>query len=206
MNYDIIPLFSKVFYIKKLDIDTKKIVSMMNNDFEKAGSKTSVDIENICSSSISMSVLEQNKFSSLKKQIMKEFYNFAHNVMKYDNEFKITTSWFTKTQTSQSSNYHNHNNSMISGILYLQTDDNSGNISFEDFSNRRFNLNVEKYNIHNCLEYQFQPTDGLMILFPSEVHHKILKNNSNIVRHSLAFNFLPIGKIGDGDNYINIQI
>ena len=45
-----------------------------------------------------------------------------------------------------------------------------------------------------------------MILFPSEVHHKILKNNSNIVRHSLAFNFLPIGKIGDGDNYTNIQI
>ena len=82
MNYDIIPLFSKVFYIKKLDIDTKKIVSMMNNDFEKAGSKTSVDIENICSSSISMSVLEQNKFSSLKKQIMKIIflYHFLHHL------------------------------------------------------------------------------------------------------------------------------
>ena len=50
--------------------------------------------------------------------------------MRYTNQFKITTSWFTKALKGQSSNFHNHNNSMYSAVLYLQTDENSGAISF----------------------------------------------------------------------------
>ena len=200
------PLFSKVFYMKHLEIDTDKIISMIDNHFENSGTNTSIDVDNISSVSISKSILELENFIDLKKQLMNELNNFFHNVMNYESDFKITTSWFTKSQNSQSSNYHNHNNSMFSGILYLQTDENSGDISFEDFNNRRYKLNVKEYNIYNCTEYQIKPNDGLLILFPSEVHHKILKNNSNIVRHSLAFNIIPVGEIGSGDSYLNIEV
>ena len=200
------PLFSKVFYMKHLEIDTDKIISMIDNHFENSGTNTSIDVDNISSVSISKSILELENFIDLKKQLMNELNNFFHNVMNYESDFKITTSWFTKSQNSQSSNYHNHNNSMFSGILYLQTDENSGDISFEDFNNRRYKLNVKEYNIYNCTEYQIKPIDGLLILFPSEVHHKILKNNSNIVRHSLAFNIIPVGEIGSNDSYLNIEV
>ena len=200
------PLFSKVFYMKHLEIDTDKIISMIDNHFENSGTNTSIDVDNISSVSISKSILELENFIDLKKQLMNELNNFFHNVMNYESDFKITTSWFTKSQNSQSSNYHNHNNSMFSGILYLQTDENSGDISFEDFNNRRYKLNVKEYNIYNCTEYQIKPNDGLLILFPSEVHHKILKNNSNIVRHSLAFNIIPVGEIGSNDSYLNIEV
>ena len=200
------PLFSKVFYMKHLDIDTDKITSMIDNHFVNSGTNTSIDVNDITSVSISKSILELKKFSDLKKQLTNELNNFFYDVMNYESEFKITTSWFTKSQNSQSSNYHNHNNSMFSGILYLQTDENSGDISFEDFNNRRYKLNVKEYNIYNCTEYQIKPIDGLLILFPSEVHHKILKNNSNIVRHSLAFNVIPVGEIGSDDSYLNIEV
>ena len=200
------PLFSKVFYMKHLEIDTDKIISMIDNHFENSGTNTSIDVDNISSVSISKSILELENFIDLKKQLMNELNNFFHNVMNYESDFKITTSWFTKSQNSQSANYHNHNNSMFSGILYLQTDENSGDISFEDFNNRRYKLNVKEYNIYNCTEYQIKPIEGLLILFPSEVHHKILKNNSNIVRHSLAFNIIPVGEIGSGDSYLNIEV
>ena len=206
MSYHIVPLFSKVFYMKHLDVDTNKITSMIDNHFENSGTNTSIDVNDITSVSISKSILELENFSDLKKQLTNELNNFFHNVMNYESEFKITTSWFTKSQKSQSSNYHNHNNSMFSGILYLQTDENSGDISFEDFNNRRYKLNVKEYNIYNCTEYQIKPIDGLLILFPSEVHHKILKNNSNIVRHSLAFNIIPVGEIGSDDSYLNIEV
>ena len=192
--------------MKHLEIDTDKIISMIDNHFENSGTNTSIDVDNISSVSISKSILELENFIDLKKQLMNELNNFFHNVMNYESEFKITTSWFTKSQNSQSSNYHNHNNSMFSGVLYLQTDENSGDISFEDFNNRRYKLNVKEYNIYNCTEYQIKPIDGLLILFPSEVHHKILKNNSNIVRHSLAFNIIPVGEIGSGDSYLNIEV
>ena len=200
------PLFSKVFYMKHLETDTDKIISMIDNHFENSGTNTSIDVDNISSVSISKSILELENFIDLKKQLMNELNNFFHNVMNYESDFKITTSWFTKSQNSQSSNYHNHNNSMFSGILYLRTDENSGDISFEDFNNRRYKLNVKEYNIYNCTEYQIKPNDGLLILFPSEVHHKILKNNSNIVRHSLAFNIIPVGEIGSNDSYLNIEV
>ena len=192
--------------MKHLEIDTDKIISMIDNHFENSGTNTSIDVDNISSVSISKSILELENFIDLKKQLMNELNNFFHNVMNYESDFKITTSWFTKSQNSQSSNYHNHNNSMFSGILYLQTDENSGDISFEDFNNRRYKLNVKEYNIYNCTEYQIKPIDGLLILFPSEVHHKILKNNSNIVRHSLAFNIIPVGEIGSNDSYLNIEV
>tara|TARA_S200000501_G_scaffold57551_1_gene47800 strand:+ start:5300 stop:5881 length:582 start_codon:yes stop_codon:yes gene_type:complete len=192
--------------MKHLDVDTNKITSMIDNHFENSGTNTSIDVNDITSVSISKSILELENFSDLKKQLTNELNNFFHNVMNYESEFKITTSWFTKSQKSQSSNYHNHNNSMFSGILYLQTDENSGDISFEDFNNRRYKLNVKEYNIYNCTEYQIKPIDGLLILFPSEVHHKILKNNSNIVRHSLAFNIIPVGEIGSDDSYLNIEV
>ena len=136
------PLFSKVFYMKHLEIDTDKIISMIDNHFENSGTNTPIDVDNISSVSISKSILELENFIDLKKQLMNELNNFFHNVMNYESDFKITTSWFTKSQNSQSSNYHNHNNSMFSGILYLQTDENSGDISFEDFNNRRIESNI----------------------------------------------------------------
>ena len=50
----------------------------------------------------------------------------------YDNEFIITTSWFTHTKNDKFGNFHNHSNSMFSGVFYF-TDDNSS-IKFQNFN------------------------------------------------------------------------
>mgnify|MGYP000844134145 FL=1 len=207
MKYGITPLFSKVFYERILDIDTKKIVSLINdNEFQKSGHGSKIDVDNICSASISKHILEKDIFSELKNIVMQEFNFFKNNIMFFENDFKITTSWLTRSTNEQSSNYHNHNNCMYSGILYLQTDKNSGDISFENFNNNRYKVNTNDYNQFNSQEWQFKPVNGLILIFPSEVHHKILKNSSDITRYSLAFNFVPVGKIGDGDSFIDMDI
>jgi len=208
MNATVVPLFSKVFYLKKLNLNTNKIIDLMDLDFHKSGSKNMSNIKDISLQSNVKSVLNQKKFKYLKDILIKEFNIYNNEVLHYSNEFKITTSWFTKSLTDQKSDYHNHCNSMISGILYLNTDEKSGGVSFENFENVRFKLIPKKYNIYNCLEYTFKPSNGLLIFFPSEVYHKILNNNSNIIRYSLAFNLIPVGPIGDknSDSFINIQI
>ena len=42
-----------------------------------------------------------------------------------------------------------------------------------------------------------------IVFFPSCMHHKQLKNNSQDIRYSLAFNFMPKGKTGRGDSVFN---
>jgi len=45
----------------------------------------------------------------------------------------------------------------------------------------------------------------MLLLFPSKILHKIGKHESTIARHSIAFNVLPIGEIGEGDSTLILQ-
>jgi uncharacterized protein (TIGR02466 family) len=129
---------------------------------------------------------------------MKEVYH-------YNTKFKMTTSWLVISNKQEQSQYHNHNNCMFSGVLYLQTGENTGQISFTNYENKRFNLIPTKWDDVNCSEFRIVPKNGRLIIFPSEVYHKILQNNSDIKRYSLAFNFIPIGEIGADDSTATIK-
>src|SRR5210317_1049569 len=62
--------------------------------------------------------------------ILKSLKNYTYNILKYNNDFKITTSWFTKTEQNQFSIMHNHANSMFSAVYYFGNNINS-EIKFE---------------------------------------------------------------------------
>lgn len=207
-NQQILKLFSKVFYIKKLNFDTKKYVSFLKNfDFVEAGWDKNTDVGNISSASKTLKVLDNENFLDLKLLIMQEFDFFKNNYLRYNNNFTITNSWVSKSVKNQSSNYHAHKNSFYSGVIYLQTDEKCGGISFENFYNTNsFMLIPEEYNDYNSNEYTIGIQEGLIIFFPSEIHHKILKNNSDIERYAIAFNLMPTGKIGTGDSSMYISI
>ena len=202
----IVTLFGKSIYANKLEIDTKKIVSMMDNPRKSYknvdGAPQKKDLY----------VLENPKFKFLKDIILKELHSFAHNEMKYLNEFQITTSWFTQNDKNESCQWHNHNNCFLSGVLYLQTSKDCGNILFSDFSTNTNWLLCSEYNTLNCYDYAYEPEDGLVLFFPSELFHKIEENKSERTRYSLAFNAIPVGVVGnitsdshvltmDGDSY-----
>ena len=199
-------MFSKPIYGKTVNIDTKKIVSMLNESvFMTAGSTTD---SNASSISNSLYVLDEERFKFLKDELMKEFYLFINGIMHYSNKFEITTSWFTKTIKNESSAFHNHNNCMLSGILYLQTDENTGKIGFQNFNDKRYKLVPDEHTVTNSDAIYYIPHDGLLLLFPSEVHHKVEKNESDIERYSLAFNLMPTGLIGQplSDSHMKIKL
>jgi uncharacterized protein (TIGR02466 family) len=202
-------LFSTPLYGKALNINTNKIVSELQKyDFHNAGFDDFPDTKEIAAASNCLNVLNNKKFKDLKKVLMNEFHLFTKEHMRYTNQFKITTSWFTKALKGQSSNWHNHNNSMYSAVLYLQTDENSGAISFNKYENKRFDLEVQDFNILNSTEWKITPVNGLFLIFPSEIYHKAQENKSDIVRHSLALNFLPTGLLGrtSADSHAKINV
>ena len=205
------PIFSKPIYGKFMDVDTKKVVSMIDNwgwqttDYWEAGELMPGDWFQVTKN---WHILDHPKLKFLRDEIMKEFYLYAHGVMKYVNEFEITTSWFTKAAKNQNCQYHLHNNCMITGTLYLQTNENSGDISFQDYNNRRYSVHTKEWNIFNSSIMRFKPADGFLLIFPAEVHHAIEENKSDTTRYSLAFNVVPTGLIGniDTDSHMKIKV
>ena len=148
-----------------------------------------------------------NRFPRVKKIILGEFKNFMEEIG-YGRDFKISSSWFTSTHPGEDGIIHNHQNSFYSGIYYYdEYDDDSGEIMFENPSLRSNGLYVipKEYTPINYNCWKCKPEKRLLIFFPSYIMHKIEKNRSDKIRHSLAFNFIPSGGFGIMDSHININ-
>ena len=199
----IFTVFSKPIYLNTINYNLEKIIPNVNKlQFNKANNRP----DNTQASS-NKNVLELNEFKDLKEDIMKYVYDYTHNLLKYTyNDFYITRSWFTKSVKGEYANLHNHNNCLFSGVLYIQTDENTGGIVFSDMTNDRLELEASEYNILNSKSHTIIPKAGLLIIFPSETYHKILENNSDLTRISLAFNIYPKGNIGveTSDSFLKI--
>lgn len=202
-NYEIIPLFSKPLYISELnDVDFKKYLNIIKNfEWLFSGEKKDKSLSYVSNDRY---ILERKDFKTLKQKILKEFNVYKGQVLRFKNDFEITTSWLTLTDKNRYSILHNHTNCMFSGILYLNANENDGDLYFENVSDKRYYLIPEEYNVYNSHSQNIKPKTGKILFFPSEMYHQILKNNTKNNRVSLAFNLIPKGYIGKGDSYLKM--
>ena len=141
-----------------------------------------------------------------QKIFLNEFDKIA-KVFNYPNQFKITTSWFTKTLSTDSVRpFHNHRNSFYSGIYYF--DNYSSNTASIEFQSPIKQLNdfyiaPTKYHLQNSPFFNIKPSKNLLLFFPSYLEHTILNHNDTQPRYSLSFNIVPIGQYGEGDSTYN---
>jgi len=208
MDASIYCLFPKVVYLKNIDyIDNKYLLSL--NKFCKKLKYVEIpkeESENISQSSEDRYLFNNHKgLFKLKDIILKEFNDFKNNLLSHTyNSFKITTSWVAKVDKGKQANIHNHNNSFYSGVFYINSEKDMGDISFNNFETARFLPRVEKYSLLNSRSFSITPKNKDLIFFPSELYHKINKNNNKQTRLSIAFNIIPEGVIGRGDSELII--
>ncbi len=89
---------------------------------------------------------------------------------------------------------HNHPRSNLSGVLWIKTPKDSGNLVFT--SPNLFNRYEEldsytkefKYNSNSYMTYYFRPIEGRLLIFPSSLEHEVKENKSNEDRISYSFN------------------
>ena len=108
-------------------------------------------------------------------------------------ELYITESWLAETHKDQHHHAHSHSNSIISGVLYIDTIEKNG---IQLFSPHKSIIDISRDN--RTKDYKFIElivSDGDLILFPSYLMHSVKKNNSNKTRLSLAFNSFVKGDI-----------
>lgn len=144
-------------------------------------------------------VLDNWNLANIKKQIVESIRTFSNNILCYDyDNFYITQSWINVNPPKSSHHSHKHKNSVLSGVLFLDTFEGCGNIQFYcPHSDKQLTPKI-KFVENNDLtwgHYYFTPSNNDLIIFPSYLEHSVSQNLSTYNRVSLSFNtfFTPIG-------------
>jgi len=207
-RFDLFRLFSTPVFVGKLGLNTKEILKV-KTDIEKE--KYILNANKSAERSEDVHILDKKKFKFLKDKINELFDIYKNDVFKYQNTNMImTTSWIAKVQSARVGDYHNHTNSMFSGVYYINTTKNSGSITFNSFPvHRQIQPSINdpiEYTIDNSPQYTFYPENDMILLFPSHTYHKIQVNESDETRYSIAFNYMPYGETGGEDSILNLTV
>jgi uncharacterized protein (TIGR02466 family) len=108
---------------------------------------------------------------------------------------------------------HTHPNSLISGVLYFgESEEKTPAIKFHNpifgtnvsyISPKKIKDKRDKKYAMEFLSIDFEA--GLLILFPSYLHHSVPLNKTDKTRCSLAFNVVPTIGFGDENNLTELK-
>jgi uncharacterized protein (TIGR02466 family) len=144
-------------------------------------------------------VLEEREFADLKLIILEHVETYIQSVYKpkYKVTPYITQSWLSYTERGEYHHQHNHPNSFVSGVLYINAKETEDLITFHKSEYEQITLETDEYNIFNCKTWFFNVKTGKIIMFPSKLSHHVANVTSNNTRISLGFNVFLSGRIGD---------
>ena len=124
-------------------------------------------------------IIERYNLTNLEVEIIRcanKYLKETNTIAKVD--FKITTSMMTLLPPQAVSTSHMHLSSCLVVVYYYKTPDHGGNL-------RLFNPS-STLEFHKDEYVDIVPTEGKLIVFPGWLYHQVLKNNSNLVRRSIA--------------------
>jgi uncharacterized protein (TIGR02466 family) len=195
MNYE--KIFPTIIGNTQLEIDNKLINVWKNviNSSQKKELNVNRKITNEFLT-INERLLDSLIFTPLKQQILNNAYLYAKECGIVFEDLQICNSWgYQIGMNNNSDNYHFHANSLISGVYYLTK---GADIEFQrdnfPFSSS-FKFNYENSEKKDNFYFHITPQENLLILFPSELNHKVTKNFIK-ERYCIAFNIIPKGTFG----------
>ena len=196
----IVKLFPTPLYITKINtLDYKKII-LEDSDKNINPNEGNTTSENNY-------VLDKPEFIDLRKKIYLEIEYYFKNIINSSNDFKpiITQSWLNFTKQKQFHHKHNHPNSIVSGVFYVQTDEDD-RITFFKNPKDFFGFNLKNNNEFNTSHIYLKVTDGMLILFPSDLFHSVPVKETSGTRVSLSFNTFIKGSVGDKGTLTYLKI
>ena len=188
-----VPICSNALFIYKLDIKDDLTLKFKKEKFEpiKGGSFLTSEDLNIL-----------KKYENLNKEISNAVDATLKEILMLKNiNYRIFSSWLIKAKPKQQTDSHTHNNSWLSGVYYPKGDPGFSIKFFYDNASSFYTQPTE-YNVYNSTDWTIFPEDNHLILFFSQLRHKIMPNKSTKDRFSLAFNVLPKGQFGEDDSKV----
>ena len=200
-DYSLNTLFGIPLYHGNTRLDPVEVEYLKNQKFNRLAVDNGY-------STVNKQILRDNpNTQKIKQSIEQHLLNYLTDCLRVapGTQFEMVTSWVVKHDPGDWSQEHDHTNSVISGVLYLDCDEHSGNIVFhrstywQNLFPRNTWIEFEDYKPHNSSEWKILPKPGDILFFPSQLVHSVEQNKSQMERYALAFNFYPRGKLGNGD-------
>jgi len=185
-----IPICSNALFIYRLDIKEDLTLKFTEEKFRSTESQSLMSEDS--------NILK--KYKKLNKEINKAVDSTLKEKLRLKNiNYRIFSSWLTKTKPKGFSHSHSHFNSWLSGIYYPKGDPGFRVKFFFNNKGQFFTRPIEA-NIYNSNECIIVPENNYLILFFSQLRHKIMPNEAKKDRFSLSFNLLPRGEFGRDDS------
>jgi uncharacterized protein (TIGR02466 family) len=192
---NIIGLFPQPLFNTSLDLDADEVAYLKSAPMRDVGNGQSSEDPHILP-----------KTPKLYEQVSNKADLFISK-LEYDFPVKMQTSWTNLHKKGDWCHNHIHTNSMISGVLFLDTPPNTGEFCLKTpgSSGSRlftsvFTFNYKKSNIYNNETYRVIPRTGQCLFFPSYMVHYVTANPQDLERWTVSFNFFAQGSVGDGIN------
>ena len=204
MEANINGIFPTPIYISKLDKElTNKELLFIDKTkldvYKNEGNTTSNDNY----------ILNHKAFKYLKEELDLKVRDYFEKVISSTEAITpyITQSWLNYTETNQFHHRHEHPNSLVSGVFYINCDEKFDKIKF--YKKDIYSIikpEVKDYNIWNSETWWFPVKTGDVILFPSSLTHMVETKQGDNTRISLAFNVFIKGTVGNNKNLTELHL
>ena len=145
---------------------------------------------------------------SFIEQHLKEFVTTVLGINVDNASCNITQAWLNEYEPTASNPVHNHMNSIISGVFYInclklpnnKADEiillNNGHEMFRDIE-----LSITHPTMFSAKAHSVSVVSGDLVLFPSSVRHSVdVNETTDQTRISLSFNTFMFGVLGEYDH------
>ena len=134
-------------------------------------------------------IIKDDKFGVINDFVMKSIANYI-NGLNINYDFNCVSGWFNVYGKNDFQEYHNHIDHTLSAIYFLKSDENkNAKLYFKrPFANRINDIKSDTNVIFDERHY-YKPVPGSVIIFPASLEHCVERENSNITRITMAYNF-----------------
>ena len=208
-------LFPTPVYQNFLEFRPSELKSMIDyvSNLDWASDKDIYEGPNGETTKLDADLLSEPELENLRKKIDEEVYNFAKSLQIDFSKhgLKRINSWGNLQKKGNYIKEHRHNNTQFSGVFYLQTPENSGDIIFTTrnatWINSYWEPSLTGYDDLNSFEKRFRPQQCGIFLFPAHLDHYVTPSHSEEERYSISFNYNLDGKFfGDSNNHLTLKV
>ena len=152
-------------------------------------------------------VLRDEPLQRIHDFVIDGLNTYLHHVYrpKFEMQSFVTQSWVNYTKNGEGHHRHQHPNSFLSGVLYVDAGDGD-NITFFKTRNEILKIEPNEWTELNSTSWWLEAEPNHMYIFPSELQHMVERRDGEGERVSIAFNSFLRGIMGYAEDFAGLRL